>query len=113
MRHCLPRTVGIPMPSDAARRCTGEIPGHIGGIAIEPENRLSAAGEKMVPAFDRTPLPEAGLRLDQEDVVIRSEERRVGKECVSTCRSRWTPYHKKKNTHKNKNKCARKTETVK
>src|SRR3546814_20730595 len=29
----------------------------------------------------------------------RSEERRVGKECVSTCRSRWSPYHlKKKNT---------------
>src|SRR3546814_9824121 len=30
----------------------------------------------------------------------RSEERRVGKECVSTCRSRWSPYHSKK---KNKN----------
>src|SRR3546814_11611799 len=29
----------------------------------------------------------------------RSEERRVGKECVSTCRSRWSPYH-----YKNKNK---------
>src|SRR3546814_12737336 len=28
---------------------------------------------------------------------IRSEERRVGKECVSTCRSRWSPYHYKKN----------------
>src|SRR3546814_15332310 len=26
-------------------------------------------------------------------VSIRSEERRVGKECVSTCRSRWSPYH--------------------
>src|SRR3546814_10401381 len=25
--------------------------------------------------------------------VKRSEERRVGKECVSTCRSRWSPYH--------------------
>src|SRR3546814_4746960 len=25
--------------------------------------------------------------------VTRSEERRVGKECVSTCRSRWSPYH--------------------
>src|SRR3546814_11960483 len=25
--------------------------------------------------------------------VSRSEERRVGKECVSTCRSRWAPYH--------------------
>src|SRR3546814_1410903 len=29
--------------------------------------------------------------------VHRSEERRVGKECVSTCRSRWSPYHSKKN----------------
>src|SRR3546814_4031178 len=28
--------------------------------------------------------------------VDRSEERRVGKECVSKCRSRWSPYHKKK-----------------
>src|SRR3546814_13542687 len=28
---------------------------------------------------------------------VRSEERRVGKECVSTCRSRWSPYHSKKN----------------
>src|SRR3546814_12327820 len=27
---------------------------------------------------------------------LRSEERRVGKECVSTCRSRWSPYHLKK-----------------
>src|SRR3546814_16190527 len=26
---------------------------------------------------------------------VRSEERRVGKECVSTCRSRWSPYHLK------------------
>src|SRR3546814_16650225 len=28
----------------------------------------------------------------------RSEERRVGKECVSTCRYRWWPYHYKKKT---------------
>src|SRR3546814_3742691 len=35
-----------------------------------PDEQLAAAG-------DRT----------------RSEERRVGKECVSTCRSRWSPYH--------------------
>src|SRR3546814_17964730 len=27
------------------------------------------------------------------DGELRSEERRVGKECVSTCRSRWSPYH--------------------
>src|SRR3546814_14447832 len=30
----------------------------------------------------------------------RSEERRVGKECVSTCRSRWSPSHEQKNKHK-------------
>src|SRR3546814_13345494 len=35
--------------------------------------------------------------------LLRSEERRVGKECVRTCRSRWSPQHyKKKKTHKNK-----------
>src|SRR3546814_20051012 len=28
-----------------------------------------------------------------DTIVVRSEERRVGKECVSTCRSRWSPYH--------------------
>src|SRR3546814_14831144 len=34
------------------------------------------------------------IRFMRED---RSEERRVGKECVSTCRSRWSPYHYKEN----------------
>src|SRR3546814_10774749 len=29
----------------------------------------------------------------RKEQLIRSEERRVGKECVSTCRSRWSPYH--------------------
>src|SRR3546814_12369452 len=33
------------------------------------------------------PFPVAGQESD------RSEERRVGKECVSTCRFRWSPYH--------------------
>src|SRR3546814_14176075 len=32
-------------------------------------------------------------QFDTTFVYIRSEERRVGKECVSTCRSRWSPYH--------------------
>src|SRR3546814_18318585 len=33
---------------------------------------------------------------DAELIADRSEERRVGNECVSTCRSRWSPYHSKK-----------------
>src|SRR3546814_3020909 len=32
-------------------------------------------------------------RARSEIKLRRSEERRVGKECVSTCRSRWSPYH--------------------
>src|SRR3546814_17836714 len=34
-----------------------------------------------------------GRNLGAREALIRSEERRVGKECVSTCRSRWSPYH--------------------
>ena len=32
-------------------------------------------------------------RTNRSVSLTRSEERRVGKECVSTCRSRWSPYH--------------------
>src|SRR3546814_12856868 len=40
--------------------------------------------------------PERGALMHEREVLSdeqRSEERRVGKECVSTCRSRWSPYH--------------------
>src|SRR3546814_18869189 len=33
---------------------------------------------------------------------VRSEERRVGKECVRTCSSRWSPYHQNKNNRHSK-----------
>src|SRR3546814_13539286 len=36
-------------------------------------------------------------------VSLSSAERRVGKECVSTCRSRWSPYHSKKHPTTNIN----------
>src|SRR3546814_14449380 len=34
-----------------------------------------------------------GRPLEDDDNDVRSEERRVGKECVSRCSSRWSPYH--------------------
>src|SRR3546814_5221072 len=54
-------------------------------------------GERLV----RDPRLDVAERLEPERVGQalgrvdgqRSEERRVGKECVSTCRSRWSPYH--------------------
>src|SRR3546814_15407013 len=40
-----------------------------------------------------TELVEQAKGLANNAKATRSEERRVGKECVSTCRSRWSPYH--------------------
>ena len=34
-----------------------------------------------------------GPSWEQSNWPLRSEERRVGKECCGTCRSRWSPYH--------------------
>src|SRR3546814_18486860 len=45
------------------------------------------AREGKVVGFAKRSRPHRNRRAD------RSEERRVGKECVSTCRSRWAPYH--------------------
>src|SRR3546814_9798025 len=43
------------------------------------------ADNDAVRLYERAGFTECGRR--------RSEERRVGKACVSTCRSRWSPYH--------------------
>src|SRR3546814_10605915 len=54
---------------------------------------------EMDSAYDlpyaRAPHPSYGdAKIPAWDMIrFRSEERRVGKECVSTCRSRWSPYH--------------------
>src|SRR3546814_5161069 len=40
---------------------------------------------------EHTTIAAAPSPIDEH--MNRSEERRVGKECVSTCRSRWSPYH--------------------
>src|SRR3546814_21089221 len=39
------------------------------------------------------------LKPNVVETLARSDERRVGKECVSTCRSRWSPYHYKKKSY--------------
>src|SRR3546814_13991208 len=52
--------------------------------------------ERLLTTHIETVMRHCGPRIASWDVVNRSEERRVGKECVSTCRSRWSPYHYKK-----------------
>src|SRR3546814_7532716 len=45
------------------------------------------------PADQRPTARQHDTLIDDIRRQFRSEERRVGKECVSTCRSRWSPYH--------------------
>src|SRR3546814_13352078 len=78
-------------PHPEARGKIG-IPDGRDGIVVDVD--ALDEGDVILPLVDVTLLP---TKLDRTGLVIRgegrSEERRVGKECVSTCRSRWWPYH--------------------
>src|SRR3546814_2234007 len=58
---------------------------------------LDRLGHYWTPSPRLTELVEQGLTFatSGQRAQTRSEERRVGKECVSTCRSRWSPYNLK------------------
>src|SRR3546814_10338763 len=69
------------------------VPRHEGERAFEEIE--AAQRRKFVEHQEQAPRPRAGIEFLGEPPpdLVRSEERRVGKECVSTCRSRWSPYH--------------------
>src|SRR3546814_17932335 len=79
-----------------AASCLGQIVG-IEAITLHQALGIRADG----PGWRSTTKITHGLVLLEDDLRIsrpdfieaRSEERRVGKECVSTFRSRWSPYH--------------------
>src|SRR3546814_11826933 len=55
----------------------------------DAQEAANAAAKSRQSGTDK-PMPAIDTKTDEPK---RSEERRVGKECVSTCRSRWSPYH--------------------
>src|SRR3546814_21094896 len=64
--------------------------------AYVPSAEVEAALDDAFAGFLAGQRPDAsspGLLLALAQDNPRSEERRVGKECVSTCRYRWSPYH--------------------
>src|SRR3546814_13540890 len=68
-----------------------------GFVEAQPRRTREDAGRVALAEVDEeVGLDGRALEEGLVDLRVRSEERRVGKECVSTCRSRWAPYHSKK-----------------
>src|SRR3546814_18281432 len=88
--------------------CSSDLPMIVVDPSAEADATRGTAESKMVESVDILPTILAWLeqplpmhRLEGRSLLPilhghptewRSEERRVGKECVSTCRSRWSPY---------------------
>src|SRR3546814_1170603 len=71
-------------------------------VAMLTQKRMAGdttgLGESVLPSYMQLLFPCRPVYFHCFHVPVspfhsRSEERRVGKECVSTCRSRWSPYH--------------------
>src|SRR3546814_20204478 len=77
-----------------------------------------AKKKKLVDAYtaDRAKLVSKGsekrAQRHTELAGARSEERRVGKECVRTCRSRWAPYHETKKNERTTSTTVRQPKTT-
>src|SRR3546814_9780365 len=69
--------------------CSSDLP-----TSVPPDGDQAAAPPRAPTpaAVDHRSVPPPRPPI-ADPRVERSEERRVGKECVSTCRSRWSPYH--------------------
>src|SRR3546814_17485312 len=97
--------------------CSSDLEGRLDPLRDELRDRqVGEDRDAEVPA-KQLPQPRQELDVDRPvepeigaDAGHRSEERRVGKECVSTCRSRWSPYNsKKKDKNRDKDRYKRKT----
>src|SRR3546814_20022847 len=64
---------------------------------VHPDDWWDWLDKERDPLDILKPFPEGSFRVIgppvQQGLSLSSAERRVGKACVSTCRSRWSPYH--------------------
>src|SRR3546814_14741911 len=89
---------GEALPQLAQR--IGDLQSIKNGKGLTPQQASTLNGLITLRGQTKARLDAPGGALDQFEYATgkspqppRSEERRVGKECVSTCRSRWSPYH--------------------
>src|SRR6184192_3744536 len=90
------RAAGLPTEPLVQRALEGATKGAPDTLIVSAVRRLAADRGRARAALGASATPpelEAGaaaLRAGAGPAVLRSEERRVGKECQSTCRSRWS-----------------------
>src|SRR3546814_11073845 len=98
-------------PLDEGRSDIGHSPARNSRLAVDDPVALKLSrnrqviARKVIPLGDRVIVPRIAADLENalhssvlpkinlHQVAWRSEERRVGKECVSTCRYGWSPFH--------------------
>ena len=89
------RFVGLDVHAETIAAAVAEASGEVRSLGIIP-NRAESIGrlvrklgkpEQLRVCYEAGPT---GYVLYWQ---LRSEERRVGKECLTQCRSRWSPYH--------------------
>src|SRR3546814_13940294 len=97
--------VGIQRDGAGPLQCLERLDGGGQFHAVVGGGRVGAADFQLAAAKPQQGGPAAGAGIAEPGAVgedfdpvagVRSEERRVGEECVSTCRSRWSPSPSKK-----------------
>src|SRR3546814_16204583 len=95
---------GHPQRNIVIGRHNGYHGSTVAGASLGGMKGMHAQGGLPIPDIHHIDPPfwfADGGDLTPEDYGLRSEERRVGKECVSTCRSGWAPDTYKKKNNKN------------
>ena len=64
---------------------------HENAVTVEVER--DSSGVSLIVWQDKQKKQHFDCGISEEEIQRRSEERRVGKECLRLCRSRWSPYH--------------------
>src|SRR3546814_4062395 len=73
--------------------CSSDLHELLTGVARRRDSRTVLARMRSATRFTCPATSLHSIANWPQASPTRSEERRVGKECVSTCRSRWSPYH--------------------
>src|SRR3546814_10590622 len=88
----LPISVNVQLQASVGGQCADDNCVGGNGAAVDVDlmkSAISTAGDYATGVLAQS----IGGGGGSGGAAYRSEERRVGKECVSTCRSRWSPYH--------------------